>query len=412
MRFSSVSFVVLYTIGSAAGQLRRGVNIGSWLVLEKWITPDVFDAAPGSVDEWTFTQALGETAALSALESHWDSWFTEADVAKLSSQGINALRIPIGYWAFDSQEGEPYVQGAADRLATAITWARSYGMKVMITLHGLQGSQNGFDNSGRKGGVWWLSDSTSMPRIMKTVAVVAGTFGSSAYADVVTDIEIINEPVQGQDLGSIWSYYTNAYNVAKSAASNGNLRIVVHDAFTDLGYWNALNGPPTWGNMAMDTHPYQVFDASDLLLNVDGHVKKSCDWVSEYSAMNAIMPLYAGEWSTSINVCINPDGSSTAGTSCYVSGCQCSTDSVDVWNSVTRTQMRRFVEAQLDAFEKSTSGWFYWNFKMSSSSSWSFYDMVQYSIMPQPLTARQSPGQCGFTLSKRHTHQRRVHQQD
>lgn len=408
MRFSPISLVLLLGIDRAAGQLRRGVNIGSWLVLEKWITPDVFQSAPGSIDEWTLTESLGKDAARSLLESHWQSWFTESDVAQLSAQGINALRIPIGYWAFDAEEGEPYVQGAANYLETAIGWARTYGMTVMVTLHGLQGSQNGQDNSGRQGGIWWLWDENNMPRIMKTIAVVAGQFGAAQYSDVVTDIELANEPASwgGQNVDSIWAFYTNAYNLAKSAATNPNLRIVVHDAFLPLDHWSNLNGPPVWGQMAIDTHPYQVFVADDLALNVDGHVQKSCAWVPSYSAMQSIMPVYAGEWSAAINVCVNPDGTTTAGTSCSTTGCQCTTDAPSSWSQTTSSQIRRYVEAQLDAFEKSTTGWYYWNFKMSSSSAWSFSELVNLSIMPQPLTARKFPGQCGFTLSKRAMHQR------
>lgn len=405
-----LSLFLLCGLDRAAGQLRRGVNIGSWLVLEKWITPDIFtNNAPDSVDEWTFTETLGKTTAQSVLENHWSSWFTEADVAQLSAQGINALRIPIGYWAFDAQDGEPYVQGAANHLEEAIGWARTYGMKVMITLHGLQGSQNGFDNSGRQGGIWWLWDANNMPRIMKTITLIAGQFGATQYGDVVTDIELANEPASwgGQDIDEIWTFYTNAYALARSAASNQNLRIVVHDAFLPLDHWSYLNGPPAWGQIALDTHPYQVFNADDLALNVDGHVQKSCNAVATYSAIESSIPVYSGEWSAAINVCVNLDGTTIAGTSCSVAGCQCTTDAPSTWSQTTRSQIRRYVEAQLDAFEQSTSGWFYWNFKMSSSSSWSFAELVNLAIIPQPLTARRFPGQCGFTLSKRSLHKHR-----
>lgn len=404
--------VVGASAAGGAGATRRGVNIGSWLVLEKWITPDVFEAAPGAVDEWTLTAALGKSAAATLLNAHWDTWFTESDVARLAAQGVDSLRIPIGYWAFDAQDGEPYVQGAAARLETALGWARAHGMTVMVTLHGLQGSQNGFDNSGRAGGVWWLEDADNMPRIMRTVAVMAGQFGSSAWADVVTDLEIVNEPISwgGQDVGAIWRYYTDAYNLARSVASNPDLRIVVHDAFLDLDHWAGLNGPPAWGRLAIDTHPYGVFDADDLALTVDGHVAKSCGRVAPYAAMQVDMPVYAGEWSAALNVCVNPDGSSIAGTDCSTDGCQCTANvAPDAWTATTRTQMRRFVESQLDAFERATTAWFYWNFKMSASSPWSWFEMVDLGIVPQPLSQRQFPGQCGFTLSKRSDERSNVH---
>ncbi|RUS18875.1 ricin B lectin domain-containing protein, partial [Endogone sp. FLAS-F59071] len=62
----------------------RGVNIGGWLVLEKFFTnfvrlsyrivPSIFaNNAPSAVDEWTFCQTLGQSAALSALTQHWNT---------------------------------------------------------------------------------------------------------------------------------------------------------------------------------------------------------------------------------------------------------------------------------------------------------------------------------------------------
>ena len=66
----------------------RGVNIGGWLVLEKWMNGDVFTGAgAGAADQWTFDSTDG---AAQALDRHWASWFMEADVKSLKSYGINA----------------------------------------------------------------------------------------------------------------------------------------------------------------------------------------------------------------------------------------------------------------------------------------------------------------------------------
>jgi len=61
----------------------------------------------------------------------------------------------MGYWAWDVQGNEPFIQGAAEYLDKAIGWARNTGIKVLIDLHGAPGSQNGYDHSGRKGGANW-----------------------------------------------------------------------------------------------------------------------------------------------------------------------------------------------------------------------------------------------------------------
>ena len=115
----------------------RGVNLGGWFVLESWITPSIFEAAgDGVVDEWTFCETLGYAAAQSQLEAHWSSWITEGDFAAIAGAGLNHVRIPIGYWAFNLQPGDPYVQGQLQYLDQAVSWANGAGLYVVIDLHG------------------------------------------------------------------------------------------------------------------------------------------------------------------------------------------------------------------------------------------------------------------------------------
>ena len=64
----------------------RGVNLGGWLILEEWLTPEVFEGT-GAVDQFTFDQVPG---AELRLQSHWSSYITEADFLDWVSWGINA----------------------------------------------------------------------------------------------------------------------------------------------------------------------------------------------------------------------------------------------------------------------------------------------------------------------------------
>lgn len=135
----------------------RGVNIGGWLVLEPFITPSLFSNTgnDGIVDEYTFCQYQDYNTANNALVNHWNTWITEDDFRQIAAAGLNHVRVPIGFWAYDVSGGEPYIQGQADYLDQAIGWARTYGLKVIIDLHGAPGSQNGYDNSGHRGDELW-----------------------------------------------------------------------------------------------------------------------------------------------------------------------------------------------------------------------------------------------------------------
>ena len=94
-------------------------------------------------------EKLGHDAALSILRNHWDTWVRWEDFNKIKQSGFSIVRIPVGFWAYDTF-GTAYVSGAAVYIDAAIDWSRSLGLKIIIDLHGAPGSQNGFDNSGQR----------------------------------------------------------------------------------------------------------------------------------------------------------------------------------------------------------------------------------------------------------------------
>lgn len=56
----------------------------------------------------------------------------------------NYLRIPLGFWAVDTlaSSGEPYLAGVSwEYFVRALGWARKYGLRVLLDLHALEGSQ-------------------------------------------------------------------------------------------------------------------------------------------------------------------------------------------------------------------------------------------------------------------------------
>lgn len=89
--------------------------------------------------------------------------------------------------------GDPYIQGFAQYLDQGITWAQQYGLKVWIDLHGAPGSQNGFDNSGRRGPIDWGTDST-INYTQQALQAIVSKYSVAPYAGTVVGIEILNEP--------------------------------------------------------------------------------------------------------------------------------------------------------------------------------------------------------------------------
>jgi glucan 1,3-beta-glucosidase len=66
------------------------------MMLEKWMSEKLFaDNAPNAVDDYTFSQTLGDKAA-AVLKPYWESWVTDADIDRIAASGANMIRIATG----------------------------------------------------------------------------------------------------------------------------------------------------------------------------------------------------------------------------------------------------------------------------------------------------------------------------
>lgn len=267
--------------------------------------------------------------------------------------------------------------------------------------HGSPGSQNGFDNSGHAGNVTWqtaenLAASTA---VLKTIAA---KYGSTEYADVVFGIELTNEPISwgANTLAKTQAWTRSAYAAVRSASTNSALNIIMHDGFMGADNWETvgtkLNGHSTLDESTfwVDSHLYQNQVASDSLLNQAQHIEKACNWsTTELLPSSATLPVIVGEFSGATNICVNPDGSTLAGSKCTISGCQCAnTVSIAKWKAPLIKATRMFIEAQLDTFEAHSKGWFMWSYK--APGAWGLSNQVEYGLIGTPVTERLYPGQC------------------
>ncbi|RVW57523.1 putative glucan 1,3-beta-glucosidase A, partial [Vitis vinifera] len=110
--------------------------------------------------EYQITNGYGPDRAPQVMQDHWNAYITNEDFRFLSSNGLNAVRIPVGWWiASDPTPPKPFVGGSLKALDNAFTWAQNNGMKIIVDLHAVQGSQNGNDHSGTRDGFQEWGDS-------------------------------------------------------------------------------------------------------------------------------------------------------------------------------------------------------------------------------------------------------------
>jgi glucan 1,3-beta-glucosidase len=52
------------------------------------------------------------------------------------------------------------------------------------------------------------------------------------------------------------------------------------------------------------------------------------------------------------------------------------------WPASYKDDTRRYIEAQIAAFESKTQGWFWWNFKTESAAEWDAFQLIDAGIFP------------------------------
>ena len=176
----------------------RGVNLGGWLVLEKWMTPSLF-LGLAARDETSWCAELGREAP-ARLRAHWDRFVTREDFAWQADVGINAVRIPLGHWIFGPPypyppkyggTPHPFVLGGIDVLDHALDWADQFGLRGVLDLHAAPGCQNGFDNGGLQDVCEWHTREEYLAHSVDVLGRLAARYRacSSLHA-----IELLNEP--------------------------------------------------------------------------------------------------------------------------------------------------------------------------------------------------------------------------
>ncbi len=257
----------------------RGVNLGNWLVLEKWMDPAPF--AGTEAEDETWLARLLETETLQKrLRAHRERSVTERDFRDIAAAGLNLVRIPVPYFLFGDRHpgGAPALPGEAlgcvGFLDRAMQWAEKYGLKVLIDLHTTPGNQNGFDNGGIIGVCKWHTQKEEVQYVLRVLAKICRRYGRHP---ALFGVEVINEPIsllayltapttgkardeseaQGSrfvPLAFLRPFYRAAYRTMRRYLPEEKA-IVFHDGFR-LGHWRGFFRKNHMKNVWLDAHIY------------------------------------------------------------------------------------------------------------------------------------------------------------
>ena len=286
-----------------------GTNIGGWQVLEPWITPSLFYRFLGKthsegvgMDSYTFCEALGPEEGNRVMRAHWDAWITEDHIKDLADREVELFRLPIGDWTLKPYG--PYVgcmDGAKDKIQWLLDTAQKYNVKVLLDVHAVKGSQNGYDNSGIANRTEWIDENhfehwshalgewmgqwdndkgqykyIDIEGINWAIDTIDGLLKEWGDHPAVYAIEPVNEPWWSSDLALLKGFYRSVHKMMKERAPR--LKFVFHDAFHyDADTWNNMFGDDEdYSNVIMDHHFYQAWygafsDNNDIGLYCDNY---------------------------------------------------------------------------------------------------------------------------------------------
>ncbi|EOR00710.1 Glucan 1,3-beta-glucosidase A [Wallemia ichthyophaga EXF-994] len=373
------------------GEQIRGVNIGGFLVLEAWITPSIFDNTgnPDIVDEWTFGEYQDSDQAEAVINSHLDTFYTYSDFQDIKNAGLTHVRIPIGFWAFETLD-TPYIKGNRyAKLQEVVGWCRDIGLKVWIDLHGAPGSQNGQDNSGHLMDYFlWPTDQSNIEKSYYYIQILTDEFTKPEYGGIVDAIELMNEPqvaARPSMYDTVKTYFQNGYNIVSPKTATA-----IAGGFIELDSWNDFLTYPGAENVYMDTHKYQIFSNQQIHQTDQQRLDSICAFKQTFAEHTANQHwVICGEWTLAFTDCakyINGrgngsryDGSQPGSTA--VGSCEGKSGNGDNWSEDYKNRLRYMWYTQIDTFENGGRGYFFWTWKNEDAADWSYKRLLELGVI-------------------------------
>lgn len=356
----------------------KGVNLGNWLVLEKWMSPALFEGTTAE-DEYSLPRQLPKEVYEARIRLHRSEYISERDFAAIRRMGMNAVRIPVPYFIFGDR---PPFPGCVEELDKAFVWAGRYGLKVLIDLHTAPLGQNGFDNGGISGVCRWSQTPEEVEYVLQVLEKLACRYGGRKE---LLGIEPINEPVtepmwRQMDVPSRYpaadpelaagsapntleflrEFYRAAYDRIRPHMA-ADQWVVFHDGF-QMHAWKEFLTDPHFQNVMLDTHLYLMMAEQDgCEQSVDGYLKYIEEhYVKDIRAIQSYIPVICGEWCLFNSYVVGMD---THGGQSMLNGLSFSDNRERFTPEEKKKIYRELADAQLKAWSGG-SGHFYWSYKL------------------------------------------------
>ena len=297
--------------GNGKPLLIRATNLGNWLVPEGYMW--LFQDGPQSPSEIRalVLELLGPDESQAFWKKYRENYVTAEDIALLHRAGFNAIRVPMHYSLFESDDGEGF-----KLLDHVIRWSRAQGLYVILDLHAAPGGQTGANIDDSPGYPWLYRSPQEQEHLFAIWRRIA-----THYRDepTVLGYDLLNEPIPHfEQIRFLNPYLEPLY---KRLCAEIRKVDTHHIFFLGGAQWDgnfAVFGKPFDSNVAYTFHKY--WTAPD-----ESVIKQYIDFRDRYD-----VPIWMGE----------------------------SGENTDEWISQFRNTL-----------EKNDIGWAFWPYKKMEKSS-------------------------------------------
>jgi len=235
--------------GAGKALLVRATNLGNWMVPEgyMWLLKDG-PQSPGEIRALVL-ELLGPEGSAAFWQKWRENYVTREDIALLHRAGFNAIRVPMHYSLFESDNAEGFP--LLDRL---IGWSRAENLYVILDLHAAPGGQTGTNIDDSPGYPWLFQSPQEQEHLIAIWRRLAARYRDEP---AVLGYDLLNEPIPHfPKLAALNSSLEPLYKKL-----SGEIRKVDghHILFLGGAQWDtnfAVFGKPFDANTAYTLHKY------------------------------------------------------------------------------------------------------------------------------------------------------------
>lgn len=335
----------------ATGKIVRlhGVNLGSWLLMEGWMSP--LDNSGAYGDMYGVMQELdsrfGVAEEQSLLKTYQQTWITQGDLQNIKNAGLNCIRVPVWWGDFYtlSSYGDPsgWRSDAFSQLDWLVNNCAALGIYVVIDMHGVVGGESTSQDCGQENTNAYWSNTTYQTDTAYMWQQIATHYAGNG---TVAGYDLINEPTGAPNPQVVWTAYNSLYGTIRGV-DPGHI-IFMEGAFGNWD-WSMLPNPSTygWTNIAYEMHEYQYAGTSSA---VEGGAQNQVSDYDNHLSWN--VPVYIGEFNN------------------FGTG-------VPTWDYA------------INLYNHNDMSWTMWAYKATDGlvpDSWGFYDPTQWGYTPNIQT--------------------------